>query len=85
MEFGTHIYEVLAAQKVELHRRSGAPLIPSGIYRCNIQTVASHHFSTGNSVYVGLYPSGEGSYIPKWTLCIFILLLYCYRRCTNIR
>ena len=76
MEFGTHIYEVLAAQKVELHRRSGAPLTPSGIYRCNIQTVASHHFSTGDSVYVGLYPPGEGSYnIQVGIMHIYIVVI----------
>ena len=53
-------YEVGAAQKVQLRRRNGAVLSPTGLYRCDIQTVASHRFPTGDPVYVGLYPPNEG-------------------------
>ena len=60
MEHGTFIYEVGAVQKVELRRRNGAILSPTGLYRCDIQTIASRHFPTGDPVYVGLYPPNEG-------------------------
>ncbi|CAI8022450.1 hypothetical protein GBAR_LOCUS13186 [Geodia barretti] len=35
-------------------------LSPTGLYRCDIQTIASRHFPTGDPVYVGLYPPNEG-------------------------
>ena len=60
VEYGTYIYEVGAAQKIELHHRNGAILSPTGLYRCDIQTIASHHFPTGDPVYVGLYPPDKG-------------------------
>ena len=55
------IYESRQAQTVHLHRNSG--IGPTGIYRCDIETIAG---VSGNgmreTVYVGLYLSDEGKY-----------------------
>ena len=50
-------------QQVELHRGVGSGSIPSGIYRCSIETRAVHSddsddTTTRETVYVGLYDSG---------------------------
>ena len=53
------IYESRGAQGVNLHRRNHNNV--SGIYRCNISTIAVHNVadtSLGEMVYVGLYHSG---------------------------
>ena len=57
---GSDIYESREAQRVDLRRRNDADM-PSGIYRCDIATNATHDDndrSARDSVYVGLYASG---------------------------
>ena len=54
------IREAHGAQRVDLRRRNNADM-PSGIYRCDIATIAAHDdndTSVRESVYVGLYASG---------------------------
>ena len=52
------MYVVHGAVKVDLRRRSSNTM--SGIYRCDIETIAVHDEdpSTTEAVYVGLYTSG---------------------------
>ena len=59
---GDDIFETRGAQLVNLQRRNNA-MGPSGIYRCEIPTVANHNAMDSlvrESVYVGLYTS-EGN------------------------
>ena len=59
------IIERRDAQQVALHRRHNA-MGPSGIYHCDIATVAAHDdndISVGDTVYVGLYASGGNELI----------------------
>ena len=53
-------------QEVHILRRSDV-MSPSGIYRCDIETMAVNDNDvdtiTGETVYVGLYPPNEGIYI----------------------
>ena len=60
---GGNIYRSRAAQVVHLRHRNDAAS-PSGIYRCDIETVAVHgddvNTITGETVYVGLYPPSGG-------------------------
>ena len=56
------IYESRRAQRVDLRRRNNANM-PSGIYRCDIETMAVHsNDSTGTTtrktVYAGIYATG---------------------------
>ena len=54
------IYQVQGPQRVILRRRNNADM-PSGIYRCDIATNATHDdndSSVRESVYVGLYATG---------------------------
>ena len=54
------IFERHVAQRVTIRRRNNA-MGPSGIYRCDIPTVAVHDdsdLSVRETVYVGLYASG---------------------------
>ena len=45
--------------RVELRQGAGSGSIPSGIYRCDIETTAVHSTdNTRETVYVGLYNSG---------------------------
>ena len=65
-----NIYEVRAAQRVDIRRRNNADM-PSGIYRCDIPTNAVHNdsdISVRESVYVGLYASGGEK-------CIYMYML----------
>ena len=59
--FGAYrdIYEQRLSQGVDLRRRIHAD-IPSGIYRCDIPTIANDHddYYDRESVYAGLYASG---------------------------
>ena len=62
---GINIFEFRGAQRVTLRRRNNA-MSPSGIYRCDIPTVAVHddiYLSVGETVYVGLYASGGNELI----------------------
>ena len=53
-------------QEVHILRRNNA-MSPSGIYRCDIETIAVNDSDiatiTGETVYVGLYPPNEGIYM----------------------
>ena len=60
---GDNIFEARAAQQVTLRRRNDA-MEPTGIYRCDIPTVAVHNdndLSVRETVYVGLYPTSGGN------------------------
>ena len=57
---GGDIHERRETQQVHLRRRNNA-IYPSGIYSCDIATVAVHDYNdpyVGETVYVGLYASG---------------------------
>ena len=57
---GDDIYVRHGSQQVNLHRRNNTSS-PSGIYRCDIATIAVHNdsdLSVRDTVYVGLYASG---------------------------
>ena len=59
---GVPIYLGRAAQRVAIRHTSGATG-PTGIYRCDIPTIAVHSDtdqSVGETVYVGLYPADGG-------------------------
>ena len=62
------IYEARGAQRVDLRRRNNA-YMPSGIYRCDIETnaVHSHNNTARETVYAGLYATGG-----KLTLLLLI-------------
>ena len=69
------IFERRGAQRVALRRRNNA-MGPSGIYRCDIPTVAVHDdvdTSFGETVYVGLYSSG-GNELINDILCLPYIL-----------
>ena len=54
------IYQVQKEKRVILRRRNNADM-PSGIYRCDIPNIATHHVNDATvreSVYVGLYATG---------------------------
>ena len=58
------IYEQRGFQRVYPGRRK-RPNPPSGIYRCDIPTIAVHYDtdpSVSDTVYVGLYPGSEGTF-----------------------
>ena len=60
---GGDIYKRREALRVDLRRRNDA-ISQSGIYHCEIETVAVNdddmNTITGETVYVGLYPPNEG-------------------------
>ena len=59
---GGDIYKSRSAQVIHLRRRNDATS-PSGIYHCEIPTIAVNDnvdTITGETVYVGLYPPNEG-------------------------
>ena len=60
-------------QVVHIRRRNDATS-PSGIYRCDIETVAVNDndidIITGETVYVGLYPPSEGNQ----SLLVYIMI-----------
>ena len=67
------IYESHGAQRVDLHRRNNADM-PSGIYRCDIETNAVNSddnadTTTRETVYAGLYATGG-----KLTLLLQLLI-----------
>ena len=66
LQFTHNPYDIVMdrePQEVHILRRNNA-MSPSGIYRCDIETVAVHDNDiatiTGETVYVGLYPPNEG-------------------------
>ena len=58
---------VMDREPQEVHIRRRNAMSPSGIYRCDIETMAVNdndvNTITGETVYVGLYPPNEGIYI----------------------
>ena len=60
---GDDIYKRRDIVRVDLRRRNNA-MSPSGIYHCEIETIAVNdddmNTITGETVYVGLYPPNEG-------------------------
>ena len=59
------IYKRRGPQVIHIRRRNDVTS-PSGIYRCEIPTVAVNDnvdTTTGETVYVGLYPPNEGIYL----------------------
>ena len=73
---GDDIYEAHTAQRVDIRRTNNANE-PTGIYRCDIPTVATH--TTDNSVrasvYVGLYTSDGGELLCDVMLLSMIMRL----------
>ena len=71
---GGDIYKSRGVVRVDLRRRNNA-MSPTGIYRCEIETMAVNDDNvatiTGETVYVGLYPPNKG-------------MGYIYRRCATI-
>ena len=55
---GGDIYETRSAQRVDLRRTTATG--PSGIYRCDIETVAAQDNGMRETVYFGLYTSDGG-------------------------
>ena len=55
---GSDIIRIRQAQRVDLRRKRGTG--PTGIYRCDIATVAVHDNGMRETVYVGLYTSDGG-------------------------
>ena len=56
------IFESRVAQRVDLRRKNNADM-PSGIYRCDVETVAVHSddntdTTTRETVYAGIYATG---------------------------
>ena len=71
------IFESRLAQRVELRRINSASE-PTGIYRCDIPTLAVHlsfENSVRASVYVGLYPSDGGELLCGVMLLSMIMRL----------
>ena len=68
-------------QEVHLLRRNNV-MSPTGIYRCDIETMAVNDdvldTITGETVYVGLYPPSEGNHCIECgdNLCIMIITCY---------
>ena len=65
LQFTGDIYEGRGTQIVQLHRQNSATS-PSGVYCCNISTVAFHHKESSlpvvtDKVCVGLYTEDKGS------------------------
>ena len=63
LPFSGLLVEKRLNQRVELHPGAGNGSIPSGIYRCSIETIAVNSAvntdnTTRETVYVGLYDSG---------------------------
>ena len=59
------IFESRKTQRVDIRRRNNANS-PTGIYRCDIPTIAVHDgsdYSIRESVYVGLYTYSGGNYL----------------------
>ena len=63
-------------QEVHIRRRNNA-MSPSGIYRCDMETIGVNDNDvdtiTGETVYVGLYPPNEGNHCIEYgdNLCIY--------------
>ena len=71
------IYKFRGDLVIHLRRRNNA-MSPSGIYHCEIPTIAvndDNDFIMGESVYVGLYPPNEGNHFIT-LYCIWRQSLY---------
>ena len=70
LPFSGDIYEARGAQIVSIHHTTTTG--QTGIYRCDIPTIAvhDHDISVRDTVYVGLYTTGEGSYCSmSYVMC----------------
>ena len=73
-------FETRDDRRVDIHRMSGANP-PSGIYRCDIPTIAvsdENDLSVRDTVYVGLYATGGNN-----VQCIYIPV-FCIYKCPSI-
>ena len=71
------IFEARTAQRVDIRRENNVNE-PTGIYRCDIPTVAVHHDTDNSvraSVYVGLYTSTGGKYL-RYTIVLYMTGLW---------
>ena len=62
LQSGDSIYERRFAQRLDLCRRNNA-MSPSGLYRCEVPTVAVHNdfdLTVREKVFVGVYPPSAG-------------------------
>ena len=69
LPFSGLLYESRWSRLVVLRRRTTATG-PTGIYRCDIPTIALHHdtdVSVRDTFYVGLYITGEGNIVMMMT------------------
>ena len=69
------IFEVCGTQRVYLRRNSGTNS-PTGIYHCDIPTIAVHgatNISVRNTVYVGLY-TASGGICSRIIVCVKIII-----------
>ncbi len=57
---GSDIIRIRQPQRVDLRRISSTAMGPTGIYRCDIATVAVHDDGMRETVYAGLYTSDGG-------------------------
>ena len=74
---GGDIYKLRGDQVIHLRRRNDATS-PSGIYRCEIPTIAVNDDADiimGESVYVGLYPPNEGNHTVLSMETIFVYMI----------
>ena len=73
-----NIWKHHAPQRVDIHRRSNATS-PSGIYHCDIETVAVNDVGvdtiTGETIYIGLYPPSEGT-LKQLKFLFYAIKLY---------
>ena len=63
LDYSSNIRESRGDKRVDLRRQSNAPASPTGIFCCDIPTVAIHHDYTNSvrgTVYVGLYTASGG-------------------------
>ena len=72
LQFSGDVYMANESQRADMFRSETATS-PSGIYRCDIPTLALHSnvdFSVRDRVYVGLYAGNGGL---EYLICIYIL------------
>ena len=67
---GSNIVEDRDPQVVHIVRLRNNAMSPSGIYRCEIETMDDIHNVTLETVYVGLYPPNEGIFTSYIISCI---------------
>ena len=69
-----HTYEARVSRGVDIRRNCGANS-PTGIYRCDIPTIAVHDdtdISVRDTVYVGLYTASGGNHLVVMSCCVCV-------------